>query len=127
LLPVRACSAGQEHLQQSEHPSEEEHWSRRAGWRLSKGHPDPGGKRLCRAIAEPYAEGAAVSGRESTRIEVAGLDFPILRTQEDFEHGRVPEILVEARDVIVSAQYLVIVFPLWHGTMPAVLRASLST
>ncbi len=56
---------------------------------------------------------------------MARLDFPILRTQEDFEHGHVPETLVEARDAIVSAQHLVIVFPLWHGTMPALLKAFL--
>jgi putative NADPH-quinone reductase len=36
--------------------------------------------------------------------------------------GQLPEILVEPRDAIVSAQHLVIVFPLWHGTMPAILK-----
>jgi putative NADPH-quinone reductase len=57
------------------------------------------------------------------RIEVARLDFPILRTQEDFEHGRLPESLVEAQRAIISAQHLAIFFPLWHGTMPALLKA----
>jgi putative NADPH-quinone reductase len=57
------------------------------------------------------------------RIEVARLDFPILRTREDFETGQVPESLVEAQRAIVSAQHLVIIFPLWHGTMPALLKA----
>jgi putative NADPH-quinone reductase len=92
---------------------------------IIQGHPDPGGKRLCHALADAYAEGAAVAGHEIERIEVARLDFPILRTQEDFEHGHVPETLVEARDAIVSAQHLVIVFPLWHGTMPALVKAFL--
>jgi putative NADPH-quinone reductase len=92
---------------------------------IIQGHPDPGGERLCHALADAYAEGAAVAGHEITRIEVGRLDFPILRTQEDFEHGQLPETLVEARDAIVSAQHLVIVFPLWHGTMPALLKAFL--
>jgi putative NADPH-quinone reductase len=64
-------------------------------------------------------------GHAVHRIEVARLDFPILRTREDFEEGRMPDTLVEAREAIVSAQHIVIVFPLWHGTMPALLKAFL--
>jgi hypothetical protein len=52
-----------------------------------------------------HSEGAAVAGHEIRRIEVASLDFTTLRTQEDFEHGQLPESLVEARDAIVSAQH----------------------
>jgi len=70
-------------------------------------------------------EGAAAAGHEITRIEVAQLDFPILRTQEEFERGDLPQMLVGARDGIVSAQHLVAIFPLWHGTMPALLKAFL--
>jgi len=50
------------------------------------------------------------------RIEIARLDFPMLRTQGDFEHGRLPESLVEAQGVMISAQHLAVFFPLWHGT-----------
>ena len=89
-----------------------------------QGHPDSNGKHLCHALADGYAEGAAAAGHEIIRIEVAQLDFPILRTQE-FERGSLPETLVEARDGIVSAQHLVVIFPLWHGTMPALLKAFL--
>ena len=92
---------------------------------IVQGHPDPGGKHLCHALADAYAEGAAAAGHEITRIEVARLDFPILRTQEEFERGDLPETLVGARDGIVSAQHLVMIFPLWHGTMPALLKAFL--
>ena len=92
---------------------------------IVQGHPDPGGKHLCHALADAYAEGAAAAGHEITRIEVARLDFPILRTQEEFERGDLPETLVGARDGIVSAQHLVMIFLLWHGTMPALLKAFL--
>ena len=92
---------------------------------IVQGHPDPGGKHLCHALADAYAEGAAAAGHEITRIEVARLDFPILRTQEEFERGDLPQMLVGARDGIVSAQHLVAIFPLWHGTMPALLKAFL--
>jgi putative NADPH-quinone reductase len=90
---------------------------------IVQGHPDPAGNRLCHALADAYATGALSAGHKVARIEVAQLDFPILRTQQDFEHGHTPESLVGARDAIVSAQHLVIVFPLWHGTMPALLKA----
>ena len=48
---------------------------------IIQGHPDPAGNHLCHALADAYAEGAAVAGHEITRIEVARFDFPILRTQ----------------------------------------------
>jgi putative NADPH-quinone reductase len=46
-----------------------------------QGHPDPGGKRLCHALAASYADGAAMAGHQVARIEVALLDFPILCAQ----------------------------------------------
>lgn len=63
---------------------------------IIQGHPDPAGNRLCHALADAYAGGAAVAGHAVTRIDVARLDFPIPRTQQDFEHGNMPETLVEA-------------------------------
>ena len=90
---------------------------------IIQGHPDAGGNRLCHALADAYSLGATAAGHEVTRIEVARLDFPILRTKNDFETGRLPKSLVEAQEAIASAQHLVMVFPLWHGTMPALLKA----
>jgi putative NADPH-quinone reductase len=90
---------------------------------IIQGHPDPGGNRLCHALAASYAEGAAAAGHQVARIEVALLDFPILRTQQDFETGQMPESLIESRDALVTAQHVTIIFPLWHGTMPALLKA----
>ena len=63
---------------------------------IVQGHPDPAGNRFCHALADAYAEGAAAAGHQATRVDVAHLDFPILRTQQDFEHGQLPETLVEA-------------------------------
>ena len=52
------------------------------------------------------------------RIEVASLDFPLLRTREDFEKGRPPESIKPAQDAIKWADHLVIIYPLWLGSMP---------
>lgn len=90
-----------------------------------QGHPDPDPRRLCRALADAYAEAAQAAGHSVTRIDIAALDFPLLRTQDAFEHGAVPESLRPAQDAIVAAEHIVLVFPLWLGTMPALVKAFL--
>jgi putative NADPH-quinone reductase len=92
---------------------------------IIQGHPDPQGGHLCHALADVYAEGAHEAGHQVARVEVARLDFPWLRTAQEFETGALPEALVPARDAIVASDHLVIVFPLWLGTMPAVVKAFL--
>jgi putative NADPH-quinone reductase len=96
-------------------------------WRvvIVQGHPDPAGGHLCHALADAYAQGATAAGHEVSQIELARLDFPLLRTQQDFEAGPLPQTLVPARDAIVAARHVVIVFPLWLGTMPALVKAFL--
>jgi putative NADPH-quinone reductase len=84
---------------------------------IIQGHPDPAGNRFCHALADAYAEGAVL--HEVTRIEPAKLDFPILRRKGISRPGT----LMPARDAIIVAQHLFIIFPLWHGTMPALLKA----
>jgi putative NADPH-quinone reductase len=56
---------------------------------IIQGHPDPAGHHLLHAMADAYAEGAAAAGHEVRRIEVAKLEFPLLRTQTEFETGTV--------------------------------------
>lgn len=89
---------------------------------MIQGHPDPAGGRLCHALADAYAEGAASAGHAVRRIEVAALDFPLLRTQADWQHGTVPASLSPAQRDLVWAQHVVLFFPLWMGDMPALLK-----
>jgi putative NADPH-quinone reductase len=102
-------------------------WKPSSGRRvvIIQGHPDPGGKHLCHALADAYAEGAAEAGHHVTRIEVATLDFPMLKSQAEFESEPLPRSLVPSRDAIMAANHIVIVFPLWLGTTPAILKAFL--
>jgi putative NADPH-quinone reductase len=51
--------------------------------------------------------------------------IPILRAREEFETGHLPESLTDAQRAIVSAEHLLMIFPLWHGTMPALLKGFL--
>jgi putative NADPH-quinone reductase len=89
------------------------------------GHPDPAGGHLCDALAEAYAEGAVAAGHGVERVQIATLDFPMLRTQDEFQHGPVPDALGAANAAILAADHILFVFPLWLGTMPALLKAFL--
>jgi putative NADPH-quinone reductase len=92
---------------------------------LIQGHPDPKGNHLGQALAQAYADGAAEAGHKLRRVEVAQLDFPVLRDAEDWEHGKLPAALKPAQDDIAWAQHIVVFFPLWLGDMPALLKAFL--
>jgi len=92
---------------------------------IIQGHPDPAGHHLLHALAGAYAEGATRAGHEVRRVEVAKLEFPLLRTQEDFESNTVPPALAGPQDDMRWAKHWVFVFPLWHGTMPALLKGFL--
>jgi len=92
---------------------------------IIQGHPDPAGRHLLHALADAYAEGAIAAGHEVRRTEVASLEFPLLRTQVDFETGAVPATLARPQDDMRWAQHWVFLFPLWHGTMPALLKGFL--
>ncbi len=92
---------------------------------IIQGHPDPAGGHLCHALADAYAEGAIAAGHGVSRIDVAQIDFPMLHRQEEFASGTLPQSLVPARDAIVAAEHIVLIFPLWLGTMPAIVKAFL--
>ena len=90
---------------------------------LIQGHPDPGGGRFCHALAFAYAEGAREAGHEVRAIDVAKLEFPLLRTSKDWQEGTASAAIAGAQQTIAWAQHLVIVFPLWLGEMAALLKA----
>jgi putative NADPH-quinone reductase len=89
---------------------------------IIQGHPDPTNTRFCRALARAYGDGARAAGHEVRHIDVAGLDFPLLRTKHDFEQGRLPVTLSEPQRSIAWAEHLVVIHPLWLGEMPALLK-----
>lgn len=89
------------------------------------GHPDPEPARFGRALAAAYADGARGAGHDVHVIDISTLDFPLLRTAEQFRGQPVPEGLKNAAEAIRRAEHIVFVFPLWLGTMPALLKAFL--
>jgi putative NADPH-quinone reductase len=92
---------------------------------IIQGHPDPAGGHYGHALADAYARGADEAGHEVKRIEVARMDFPLVRSLAEWNAGAPSEALFEAQLAIAWADHLVLVFPLWLGTMPAVLKGFL--
>jgi len=92
---------------------------------LIDGHPDPDPAHLDHALAEAYARGADGAGNAVLRLRVAVLDFPILRSKADFDAGAPPPDIAKAQQAILAADHLVIVYPLWLGGMPALLKGFL--
>jgi putative NADPH-quinone reductase len=92
---------------------------------LVQGHPDAGQRHLCHALQEAYARGATDAGHDVKQIDVARLDFPLLRSQQDWENGKLPSSLEQAEKFIKWTDHLVLFFPLWLGDMPALLKGFL--
>jgi len=92
---------------------------------LVQGHPDSGESHLCHALADAYAFGANSAGHEIRHLNIATLDFPLLRSQKEWEHGALPPGLADAQAAIKWAEHIVFFFPLWLGDMPALLKAFL--
>jgi len=93
---------------------------------IIQGHPDMSHDHLGHALAASYEKGARESGYEVRMICIANIDFPLLRTNEDFySSGPIP-VIRQCQQDIRWANHLVIFYPLWMGSMPALLKAFLS-
>lgn len=90
-----------------------------------QGHPDAGASHLCHALAEAYAQGALEGSHTVRTLDIAQLDFPLLRSQAAWEREPVPAALAPAQQAIAWAEHLVLFFPLWLGDMPALLKGFL--
>ena len=92
---------------------------------LIQGHPTPNARHFCHALADAYRDGAMEGGHEVRDIEVATLQFAVLRSRKEWE-GQPPADDIAAKQATIAwAEHLVFVYPLWLGTMPALLKAFL--
>jgi len=90
-----------------------------------QGHPDPSGNHFDHALAAAYAEGAEAGGHEVRRVDVGAIDFPLIRSREDWQSEDVPEAIASAQGDVLWCDHLFLVYPLWLGTMPALLKGFL--
>jgi putative NADPH-quinone reductase len=79
----------------------------------------------CEALGRAYQRGAQAGGHESELFVTSAMTFdPLLH--EGFERVQPLERDLEAaHDAMLKADHLVIIFPLWLGTLPAILKGFL--
>lgn len=88
---------------------------------IIQGHPDPSGEHFRHALGDSNADAATGAPREVRLLDVARLDFALLRSKR-----QVPRALAQAQQAIACAEHLVVIFPLWLGDMPALLDGCLA-
>ncbi len=86
------------------------------------GHPDPDSARFVHALAAAYESAAKEAGHEVRTIEVANAGIEVLRSGKDWEKDEVPAPVKSAQATIAWADHVVILFPLWLGAMPGLLK-----
>ena len=89
---------------------------------LINGHPDPDSARFCHAVADAYQDGAESAGHGVERVELGALDVPLLTQAADFG-APASEAIQVVQSAITASEHLVLVYPLWLGTLPAKLKA----
>ena len=87
---------------------------------ILQGHPNT--ESYCHALAKAYEEGAIASGAEVEFIDIPTLEFdPILHKGDHNAQPEEPD-LVKAREAIGKADHLVLFWPSWWASMPALTK-----
>lgn len=80
---------------------------------------------FCEALGRAYAEGAREAGHHVDLVLTANMNFdPVLHEGFTKVQPLEPD-LIEAHDWLLAADHIVIVFPLWLGMLPAILKGFL--
>ena len=87
------------------------------------GHPDARNDRFVHGLAAAYREAALAAGHDVRTIAIASLDFPLLRSPDEFQHGIAPAAIASAQADIEWSNHLAVFYPLWLGSMPALTKA----
>ncbi|MFW9082816.1 NAD(P)H-dependent oxidoreductase [Pseudomonas sp. P2757] len=87
---------------------------------LILGHPSAAS--FCGAIAQRYAQAAVQAGHQVRQLALGNLRFdPILR--EGYQQVQALEAdLLDAQADILWAEHLVLIYPIWWGGVPALLK-----
>jgi len=87
-------------------------------------HPDGSPGRLVHALAAKYANAAEAGGHLVQVVKLCELEFPWLRSAAEFAEP--PKGVIGSQQQHFRwADHVVIIYPLWLGSMPALLKAYL--
>lgn len=91
---------------------------------LINAHPDPAPQRFCFALTDAYQSAAQQAGHAVTRFNAGEIDVPLLDSAEVFKQAP-PAALTPVREALSAADHLVLIYPLWLGSLPAKAKALL--
>ena len=74
------------------------------------------------ALAQAYAEGAREAGAEVKELYLGDLRFNVCATAGQPPPRELEADLVQAQESIKWAEHIVFVYPIWWGTIPALLK-----
>lgn len=87
---------------------------------ILNGHPNPNS--FCHALAQAYQKGAIAAGATCKLVHIADLEFdPILRYGYKQSMELEPDLL-QVQEDIRQAKHLVLVYPNWWSSFPALLK-----
>lgn len=109
----------------AERPWGERHGAVAKNILIINGHPDARPERFCAALANAYGEAASEAGHQVRRIDVGALDFALIRSQAEFIASATSPQILEAQQALHWADHFLLVFPLWQGGAPALLKGFL--
>lgn len=89
-----------------------------------QGNPDGKEPHLCQLLADAYCDEAQQNGHLVRRIDLAAVTFPLLRSHSELRQPPSKEIAL-AQESVAWANHIVLIFPLWLGCMPALLKGFL--
>ena len=83
---------------------------------------NPKEKSFCRGLALEYLKGAKGEGHNVRLLDVSRMKFdPVLHEGRD-SGQKIEKDVLEARKDISWAEHLVFVYPIWWGSMPALMK-----
>ena len=89
------------------------------------GHPDTHSSHFIHAAADAYADGAKAAWNEVRLIRIAELDFPLIRSFTHWNDTPPPPAIANAQGDLKWAEHVVILYPMWLGDVPALLKGFL--
>lgn len=87
------------------------------------GHPDPDHAHFVHALADRYAQSAADAGHDVRRLDIAAMAPAPLTTRREWEEDQPSPAVAAAQDAILWSEHIALLYPLWLGDMPALLKA----
>jgi len=92
---------------------------------LIEAHPDAGAGHYGDALADAYFAGAEQGGHAARRLCLNAMHFPLVKSASDWRDAQPPPDILCAQQAVRGADHLVLLYPLWLGDMPALLKGFL--